>query len=157
MTHPELAESADAAFAPVIARFRLARTAEERTRDWEIVVYQNEVAAIRLYRELRRDGLLVQLFRLRDHRPPLRWGVDERARDRDNGFDVIDLVRFRAPTQATADEVKALSTAQLSDALARYADWLSRYAADVLAGDFAVFEQLASIVESRRRTRSASR
>lgn len=83
----------------------------------------------------------------------MRWGVDERARDPDNGFDLIDLVRLRAPTEVTPDELRVLSNATLTDALTRYADWLLRHAADVLAGDFAVFEQLALVVEERRRAR----
>lgn len=63
MTDPKFSKATDAAFGPVIARFRLAQAADESTADWQIVVYQNEVAAVRLYREPRRDGLLVQLFR----------------------------------------------------------------------------------------------
>jgi hypothetical protein len=149
---PTLMTAADAAFAALMQRFGLRRSADEVTPDWEIAVYQNENAAVRVYKEPREVGPLVQLFELRGGKPPLAWGVDARAADPKNGFDVRDLVNLRAkPQDARAELARLSATTDLSTLLATYAELIDRYASDVLRGDFTVFADLAKITEERRR------
>jgi hypothetical protein len=143
-------------FEKLATEFGLQQAAEEVTSYWEIVVYQNTTSAVRLYWEVR-GALMVQLFRLRGGVTPLHRGVDERAADPDNGYDVRDLLSLRVRDQDRLRELHSRLDVDGAEALELYADLLSRYAADVLRGDFSVFAELAGVVADRRRKQVGSK
>jgi hypothetical protein len=146
-THTTLAASADAILQPVLAKHGMRRVAQEVTVDWEVVVYANSTTAVRVYRETREPGCLVQLFRLRLPGPPLHWGVDERARDPENGYDILDLKSIKG------GRIVDLGKHSLERQLQEYAKLLETESSAVLQGNFSVFADLAAIVESRRAQR----
>lgn len=156
MRRSRLAAWARAPFEKLTSEFGLQQAGEEATSYWEIVVYQNSTSAVRLYWEVR-GTLMVQLYRLRGDVTPLHRGVDERAADPDNGYDVRDLLSLRVPDQNLLRDLKGRLNAGGAEALELYADLLSRYAADVLRGDFAVFAELAGVVADRRRKHAGSK
>lgn len=147
----ELGAAAEQAFVKLTRKFGLRLTAEEATSDWQVVVFQNETSALRLYREHREGRTLIQLFQLREGHTPLHRGVLERSADPDNGYDFEDLLGLRlADPRATVVPHRGELPTSLVRHLEIHATLLDRYAADVLQGDFGIFRQLREIVQHRR-------
>ncbi|HEY6332281.1 MAG TPA: hypothetical protein VI756_23355, partial [Blastocatellia bacterium] len=122
------------------------------------LVYKNDSTAVELGLEWREQYLYVELFRLvngeiRDN--PIIIGQKSKL----TAFNLEDLVEIRAPHKAIDSEswTTPLTLRSVDHILRRYSELLSKFAADVLVGDFRVFPRLEAKVKSRLQSAAAPR
>ena len=123
------------------------------------VIFQNEIAALRVYFEWREKYLSVQVCRLVDgevQRDPESLNVEWTC------FHVGDLLTVRAsdydqqvlllPEGWRGEEA---TMEEIGRSLEKYAEALHAHGGDVLRGDFSIFPQLDRIAKQRARERQA--
>lgn len=122
----------------------------------DYVTYKNATTGVKIGLEPMESGVSILLLRLINGRLP-DYEVSIKSDTVLNSFYLDDLIALRGPTLKIKQPLLDLfppggpNERLLRRILDRYAELLEQYAADVLRGDFCVFDKLSEIVKKRAR------
>jgi hypothetical protein len=130
-----------------VFRFQIAAEAEEPMS--AEVLYLNESTGLRVALDWRDFRPFVTLYRLQDGGMPPERPTSLAPGAPLHAFDADDLLLLRGASGPVGKMLSQRDTDAAGRLLREYATALEQHAADVLRGDFSVFQELAAVVRRR--------